>query len=105
MHGDIWHNNIIVDDRDPDRPRITGYIDGGGLFAEVEYELAYLLAFGGLVGDRFFRAYSRRHPLQDGFLRRCRVYWLNTMLLHLWLFGRDYLPRCEQLAREIEELP
>ncbi|MGD0110401.1 MAG: fructosamine kinase family protein [Armatimonadota bacterium] len=103
VHGDLWETNIIVDDGDPDRPMVTGYIDGGGLFADVEYELAYLQAFG-MVDEGFLRLYSQWGEVRDGFARRCRVYWLNTMLLHLWLFGEEYLPRCEELAREIGEM-
>lgn len=103
LHGDLWATNIIVDDGDPDRPRLTGFIDGGGLFADVEYELAYLLVFG-MVDERFFRLYTERHPLREGFARRCRVYWLNTMLLHLWLFGTDYLGRTERLSAEIAQM-
>ncbi len=104
VHGDVWENNLIVDDRDPDRPRLTGFIDGGWLYADVEYELAYLMAFdkpGDTQGKRVLEHYVRYHSLREGFARRCRVYWLNTMLLHLWLFGEGYRARCEALAAEV----
>jgi fructosamine-3-kinase len=100
VHGDLWHTNVMVDETSPERPLVTGYIDGGALFADVEYELAYLLVFG-LVDQRFFHYYRELQPLREGFERRCLVYWLNTMLLHLWLFGVDYLDRTERLARQI----
>lgn len=100
IHSDLWAANILVDDRDADRPRITGFIDPGVLYADVEYELAYLQVFQ-TANRHFFDAYSRIHPLRDGFARRCRVYWLNTLLLHLWLFGDDYLARCEALAERV----
>ncbi len=103
VHGDLWDTNIIVDDRDGDTPAITGFVDGGAVFRDVESELAYLRVFH-TVGETFFEFYMRRHPLREGFDRRCRVYWLNTMMLHLRHFGDEYLPRCEQLAREIEAL-
>lgn len=103
VHGDLWHTNIMVDDADPQRPRITGYIDGGALYADVEYELAYLLVFG-MVGERFLRYYSEWQSVRPGFGRRCLVYWLNTMLLHVWLFGSGYLDRTERIAREIAEI-
>jgi fructosamine-3-kinase len=103
VHGDLWHTNIIVDDTSGEQPRITGYIDGGALFADVEYELAYLLVFG-MVDQRFFDCYRELQPIREGFERRCLVYWLNTMLLHLWLFGVDYLDRTERLARQIAAL-
>lgn len=103
VHGDLWHTNIIVDDIDLDHPTITGFIDGGGLYADPEYELSYLLAFG-MVDEGFFHFYEQWHVVRDGFYTRCRIYWLNTMLLHLWLFGEKYLDRCERLAQEINDI-
>lgn len=101
VHGDLWATNIIVD---PAVPRLTGFVDGGADYSEVEYELAYLLVFN-TAGDAFFDAYRRRHPLRPGFLRRCRVYWLNTMMLHVRVFGdAHYVQSCERLARELDEL-
>jgi fructosamine-3-kinase len=100
VHGDVWQNNLIVDDTDPDHPRLTGFIDGGAMYTDVEYELAYLQCFG-MVGDTFFQHYAQWRQLRDGHAPRFRIYWLNTMLLHLWLFGEKYLARCEELAREV----
>lgn len=103
VHGDLWHTNIMVDDADPRQPRITGYIDGGALLADPEYELSFMLAFG-TVGERFLRYYSERQTIRPGFGRRCLIYWLNTMLLHVWLFGPGYLDRTERISREIAEI-
>jgi len=103
VHGDLWAANIMVDDRDGDRPVISGFIDGGVNYCDVEYELAYLRVFN-TADDAFFREYTRRHALREGFDRRCRIYWLNTMLIHVWYFGAAYLSACEGLAREIERL-
>jgi len=98
-HGDLWANNIMVLDDDADRPRVAAFLDGHAQFAEVESELAYLRVFGA-ADEAFFQRYAEHHTLREGFDARCRIYWLNTMLLHLWLFGREYLPACERLARE-----
>ena len=103
VHGDLWAGNIMVDDTDPDRPRITAFLDGVGRFSEVELELAYLRVFD-TADATFFEHYERLHPLRDGFDRRCRVYWLHTMMVHLWLFGTKYLPACEDLAAQIEAM-
>lgn len=102
VHGDVWATNVMVDDRDPDRPRLTAFLDcAPALFTDVEYELAYLLVFA--TADRtFFERYAAARPLRDGFERRCLVYWFNTLLLHVWLFGDDYRPRCEHIARQID---
>jgi fructosamine-3-kinase len=120
VHGDLWATNIIVDldggsalkpsrlpggSGAPDgarAPAISGFVDGGADYADVEYELAYLLVFH-TVGTEFFGEYSRYHRVREGFQRRCHIYWLNTMLLHVRAFGDEaYVQACERLARELE---
>jgi fructosamine-3-kinase len=105
VHGDLWATNIIVNANGPSRaPAVSGFVDGGADYADVEYELAYLLVFR-TVGAEFFREYGRCHRLHEGFDRRCRIYWLNTMLLHVRAFGDPgYVQACEHLARELEAL-
>ncbi|KPK66104.1 MAG: hypothetical protein AMK73_01040 [Planctomycetes bacterium SM23_32] len=104
VHGDLWATNIIVDPNAPGGPRISGFVDGGCNYADVEYELAYLLVFH-TVGGVFFREYAQFHPLREGFDVRCRLYWLNTMLLHVRVFGDvHYVQASERLAGELEAL-
>ncbi len=103
IHGDLWATNILLDDADPDRPTITAFLDGRADFSEVEYELAYLLVFN-TAGETFFDAYRARHRLREGFGRRAAVYWLNTIMLHVRLFGDEYLPRCRRLADDIARM-
>lgn len=103
VHGDLWATNIMADDTDGEAPRITAFLDGGARFTEVEYELAYLRVFH-TADASFFEHYATRHAIRDGFDSRCRVYWLNTMLLHVRVFGADYLPPCERLADELAKL-
>ncbi len=101
VHGDLWAQNILVDDRSPDNPTIVAFIDGGAYFYDVEFELAHLRLFE-TVDETFFRYYERRHPPRPGFERRCLVYWLHTLMLHVHHFGAEYLPRCEQVVQRIE---
>ena len=103
VHGDLWATNIIVDDNDADPPVITAFVDGAALYCDPEYELAYLRVFHTANSD-FFDRYCEHHALREGFERRCRVYWLNTLLLHVWHFGMEYAPRTESLAAEIGRL-
>lgn len=103
VHGDLWATNILVDDRHPDRPDILAFVDGDFDFADPEYELAYLRLFH-TVDDTFFQTYFQHHPRRSGFDRRCRVYWLNTMMLHLTRFGTKYLPTVEQLAEQVRRM-
>jgi len=103
VHGDLWATNILVDDSHPDRPVITGFIDAHASYCDPEYELAYLRVFH-TVNEQFFGFYQRHHALREGFERRCRVYWLGTMLMHVRVFGGRYLPACNDLARQIQQL-
>jgi len=103
IHGDLWANNILVSDAHPDQPDILAYIDGQASFADPEYELAYLRLFQ-TAGDAFFRVYSQRHRPRPGFERRCRIYWLITMLQHCRIFGTQYLPMVERIAKEIRAM-
>ena len=101
VHGDIWATNIMVDDADPNRPVITAFIDNAPvLFADVEYELAYLLVFH-TADQTFFDHYTQQHPLRDGFQQRRLVYWLNTLALHVWHHGPEYIPATERIAAQI----
>ncbi|MEM6459046.1 MAG: fructosamine kinase family protein [Planctomycetota bacterium] len=103
VHGDLWANNIIVSDDHPDEPKILAFIDGLASYCDPEYELAYLRMFQ-TADDTFFELYRRRHPLRPGFSRRCRVYWLNTTMMHVRVFGERYVPACEQLAAQLKSL-
>jgi fructosamine-3-kinase len=101
IHGDIWAANLIVDDTNPDAPTLSGFIDGGGLFADVDYELAYLCCFAPRSYEHFYRAYAEHHAPRPGHERRYRAYWLSTILLHVWMFGPEYLPRCREVLTDI----
>lgn len=104
VHGDIWGANLMVDDRVSDAPVISGFIDGAGLFADVDYELAYIRCFSVRGYEEFYRAYTEEYPLRPGYERRWRVYWINTILLHVWMFGGQYMPRCREVLHEIAEM-
>ncbi len=103
VHGDLWATNILVDDAHPDAPVITGFVDAAAQYCDPEYELAYLRMFH-TAGEAFFELYRRRHPLRPGFSRRCRIYWLNTALMHVRTFGERYLPQCEELVQQLRVL-
>lgn len=103
IHGDIWATNIMVDDTDPDKPVITAFLDVNARYAQVEYELAYLKVFS-TADETFFAEYTRTCPLRPGFDDLCLIYWLNTMMLHVALFGSGYISSCESIARRINLL-
>lgn len=103
VHGDLWANNILVSDAHPDEPDILAFIDGLASYCDPEYELAYLRMFQ-TADDSFFEKYRHHHPLRSGFSTRCRVYWLNTMMMHVRVFGEKYIPACENMAAQLKTL-
>ncbi|MEM1097203.1 MAG: fructosamine kinase family protein [Planctomycetota bacterium] len=103
VHGDLWSNNIMIDDGHPENPEIQAFIDVSASYCDPEYELAYLRMFN-TADDSFFERYRQRHPLRPGFSKRCRVYWLNTMMMHVRVFGEKYVPGTEQLALDLQAL-
>lgn len=103
IHGDLWANNILLSDAHPDNPRILAFIDSQASFADPEYELAYLQLFG-TGGKAFFKAYKQFHQIDAGYQRRCRVYWLVTLLQNAVRYGERYVPQCERLCKELRKL-
>lgn len=88
IHGDIWAANVIVHEAE-DGWHLSGLVDPGSQYADVEMELAYLRSFNGRW-DSFFDAYTAHRPLRPGYLQRWRIYWLRTYLIHVWLFGDQH---------------
>ena len=100
-HGDIWAGNVMVDRRG-DEWHLTGLVDpSGAKFTDVEFELAYLQVFN-TVGSPFFDRYTTRFPLRPGYELRRLYYWLNTYMIHVWLFeDRDYGDRTAEVTASI----
>lgn len=99
VHGDIWATNIMVTDG-----RLQAFLDPGGLFAPREFDLAYLQIWG-TVGDAFLERYHSIHPALEGYELRRGIYWLSTLLVHVWLFGgRGYITGAERLLTDYAEL-
>jgi len=100
VHADIWAGNIIVQ-RYGAGWQITGIVDPGAEYADVELELAYLESFN-QSRPAFMQVYTRQHPLRPGYQDRRTIYWLLTYLIHVWLFGeQQYLDLTAQLAAEL----
>lgn len=100
IHGDVWAGNIIVQQKAAGW-RITGLVDPGSEYADVEMELAYLESFG-KPRPAFMESYTRHCPLRPGYEVRRMIYWLQTYLIHVWLFGdRSYLELTAQTASQL----
>jgi fructosamine-3-kinase len=104
VHGDLWACNVIVDVDSSGEVRLTGLVDSGGLYADVEYELAYLECFQ-TVTPHFFEIYEEYVPRRPGYETRRLLYWLQTMLIHVWLFGDEhYRARTKRIAEALDAL-
>jgi fructosamine-3-kinase len=100
IHGDLWAGNMIVAQSDSSWT-ISGFIDPGAQYADVEHELAYLQAFD-TVGQAFLDAYTAHTPMRPGFELRRLFYWLNTHMVHVWLFGdQEHHEKTASVASEI----
>lgn len=96
IHGDVWAANVLADGS-----RVTGFLDPSACYADPELELAYL-AFAGFDA-RFFDAYARHRPIAPGFwARRCAVYQVYPLLLHVHYFperGARFLGQLDATLR------
>ncbi|MEE2709581.1 MAG: fructosamine kinase family protein [Gemmatimonadota bacterium] len=100
-HGDVWAGNIMIDWKGGGW-HLTGLVDpSGSRFTDVEFELAYLQVFN-TVGSDFMDIYSAAYPLRPGYELRRLYYWLNTHMIHVWLFDdRFYDDAVAEVARDI----
>lgn len=90
-HYDIWAGNVMID-IDADPPRVSGYIDVPGFYADYARELSFAMLFG-IADERFLETYGRRHVLDDGFRLRTHIYNLRTNLKHIQMYPSEPIYR------------
>lgn len=91
LHGDVWTENVVVADGE-----IAAFLDPAIYYGHPEVELAYVDLFGSF-GDAFFERYDERRGIADGFFeRRADAYALHPLLVHVRVFGAEYVPRVER---------
>ncbi len=83
-HYDIWSGNVMVD-VEADPPRVSGYIDIPGFYADDARELSFAMLFG-VANRRFFETYLRHHDLDHGFELRANVYNLKMNIKHVQMY-------------------
>ena len=86
-HYDIWSGNVMID-IDANLPKVTGFIDIPGYFADYAREISFMHVFG-MADETFFRRYTRTHVLDDDFALRLNVYSLRTHLKHITMYPRE----------------
>lgn len=100
VHGDIWATNVMVK-RERDGYHLAAFLDPGCIYADPEYELAYIEIFR-TGGRPFFEEYSKYHRIDPNYVKRRPVYWLLTMLIHVNFFGDwYYVARAKELTERV----
>jgi fructosamine-3-kinase len=89
LHGDLWGGNLLCDDRGA-----PCLIDPAVYGGHREIDLAMMRLFGGF-GVRVFAAYEEAWPLADGHRDRVTLYQLYPLMVHVNLFGGDYVGSVE----------
>ncbi len=94
IHGDLWAGNILCFES-----VISAFIDPAIYYADAEIELAYSTLFATL-GDPFFKAYQEHRAIEPGFFEeRCDLYNLYPLLVHVRLFGGDYVSSVDRTLK------
>jgi fructosamine-3-kinase len=94
LHGDMWTTNILAA-----KGRITGFIDPAIYYGHPEIELAFSTLFN-TFGSAFFRRYQELRRLRSGFFEvRRDIYNLYPLLVHVRLFGGDYVGAVERILK------
>lgn len=83
-HYDIWAGNVMVDAG----PRISGYIDIPGNWADYAWEISFMQVFG-LGDEEFLRRYQEAHGLDETFELRLRAYQLRTFVKHVMMYPSE----------------
>lgn len=93
LHGDLWSGNLISNEKG--NPCI---IDPAVYYGSRETDLAMTRLFGGFRNE-FYSAYEDTFPLLAGHVTRVDLYNLYPLLVHLNLFGREYLLRITAIVK------
>ncbi len=87
-HYDVWSGNVMIDVRS-EVPRVSGYIDIPGFYADYARELSFAMLFG-VANRRFFEIYCERHELDPGFMLRAHIYNLKMNIKHVVMYPQEY---------------
>ena len=85
IHGDLWHGNHISN-----KSGKPALIDPAVSFAPREMDIAMMKLFGGF-SEEIYSAYNSIFPLEAGWVKRLPIWQLYYLLVHLNIFGSQYL--------------
>ena len=87
LHGDLWNGNLMCNERS--EPVL---IDPAVYFGHRSMDLGMTVLFGGF-DPAFYQAYESSYPLPPNHAEQWELSNLYPLLMHLNLFGIQYLPR------------
>jgi protein-ribulosamine 3-kinase len=94
LHGDLWSGNVICS--------ATGepiFIDPAVYYGHPSVDIGMTKLFGGFEKS-FYEAYFHFLKQDSNFEDQCELSNLYPLLIHLYLFGKSYLPAIETIVNK-----
>ena len=96
LHGDLWSGNFLCG---PASEPVL--IDPAVYYGHRAVDLGMTTLFGGFDA-RFYEAYQYHFPLPANYKEQRALCNLYPLLIHLYLFGRAYLPQIEATLKHFK---
>lgn len=93
IHGDLWNGNFMCNQNS--EPVL---IDTAVYFGHPSIDLGMTTLFRGFHGS-FYEAYDYYSPFSSNYKEQWEIGNLYPLLIHLYLFGRNYLPQIEHILK------
>jgi len=93
LHGDLWSGNLMCNEKS--EPVL---IDPAVYYGHRSMDLGMTTLFGGF-DPAFYEAYAASYPLHPDHAEQWEISNLYPLLIHLNLFGIQYLPRIAEILK------
>ncbi len=93
LHGDLWNGNFIVGSDGQ-----VWVVDPATYYGHREMDIAMTKLFGGFDPE-FYSAYQQEYPLEKGWEERIDLCNLYPLLVHVNLFGGEYVAQVDAILR------
>ncbi|MBD0295892.1 MAG: fructosamine kinase family protein [Bacteroidota bacterium] len=96
LHGDLWSGNFMCNSQS--EPVL---IDPAVYYGHRSIDLGMSTLFGGFRNN-FYEAYHYHYPLPKNYEEQWQLCNLYALLIHLFLFGKSYLPQIENIMQRFQ---